>query len=119
MAQIIERLRKNGKKTFLVRIRMKGNPDATASFDRRTDARIWASTTETAMREGRYIKTNDAQKHSLSDLVERYIIEVLPGKPNVSNDYAFQLEWWKTQIGNVLLSELTPVLISENRDLLS
>ena len=119
MAQIIERLRKNGKKTFLVRIRMKGHPEAAASFERLTDARIWASTTETEMREGRYIKTNEAQKHSLSDLVERYIREVLPGKPNVSNDYAFQLEWWKTQIGNVLLSELTPVLISENRDLLS
>jgi integrase len=37
----------------------------------------------------------------------------------VSSDYAFQLEWWKTQIGDVLLSELTPVLISEYRDLLS
>ena len=119
MAQIIERLRKNGKKTFLVRIRMKGHPEAAASFERLTDARIWASTTETEMREGRYIKTNEAQKHSLSDLVERYIREVLPGKPNVSNDYAFQLEWWKTQIGDVLLSELTPVLISEYRDLLS
>ena len=69
MAQIRERLRKNGKKTFFVRIRMKGNPEATASFERLTDARIWASTTETTMREGRYIKTNEAQKHSLSDLV--------------------------------------------------
>ena len=112
MAQIRERLRKNGKKTFLVRIRMKGHPEVVASFERLTDARIWASTTETEIREGRYFKTNEAQKHSLSDLIERYIREVLPGKPNVSNDYAFQLGWWKTQIGNVLLSELTPFLIS-------
>ena len=119
MAQIRERLRKNGKKSFFVRIRMKRQPEVTASFDRLTDARLWASSTETAMREGRYIKTKEAQKHSLSDLVERYIREVLPGKPNVSSDYAFQLEWWKTQIGDVLLSELTPVLISEYRDLLS
>ena len=119
MAQIRERLRKNGKKSFFVRIRMKRQPEVTASFDRLTDARIWASSTETSMREGRYIKTKEAQKHSLSDLVERYIREVLPGKPNVSNDYAFQLEWWKTQIGDVLLSDLTPSLISEQRDLLS
>ncbi len=119
MAQIRERLRKNGKKSFFVRIRMKRQPEVTASFDRLTDARHWASSTETAMREGRYIKTKEAQKHSLRDLVERYIREVLPGKPNVSSDYAFQLEWWKTQIGDVLLSELTPVLISEYRDLLS
>ena len=42
MAQIIERLRKNGKKTFLVRIRMKGHPEAAASFECLTDVRIWA-----------------------------------------------------------------------------
>ena len=119
MAHIRERLRKNGKKTFLVRIRMKGHPEAVASFERLTDARIWASTTETEIREGRYFNTNEAQKHTLSDLIERYIREVLPRKPKVSNDYAFQLGWWKTQIGNVLLSELTPFLISEKRDLLS
>jgi hypothetical protein len=85
MAQIRERLRKNGKKSFFVRIRMKRQPEVTASFDKLTDARLWASSTESAMREGRYIKTKEAQKHSLSDLVDRYIIEVLPGKPNVSN----------------------------------
>ena len=49
---------------------MKRQPEVTASFDRLTDARLWASSTETAMREGRYIKTKEAQKHSLSDLVE-------------------------------------------------
>ena len=52
MAQIRERLRKNGKKSFFVRIRMKRQPEVTASFDRLTDARIWASSTENSMREG-------------------------------------------------------------------
>jgi len=37
----------------------------------------------------------------------------------VGRFYAIQLGWWKRQIGDVLLSELTPVLISEHRDLLS
>jgi len=119
VAQIRERLRKNGKKSFFVRIRMKSQPEVTASFDRLTDARIWASSTENAMREGRYIKVNEAQKHLLGEMVDRYINEVLPKKPNVSKDYAFYLGWWKTQIGDVFLSELTPVLISEHRDLLS
>ncbi|HIB17175.1 MAG TPA: site-specific integrase, partial [Candidatus Lambdaproteobacteria bacterium] len=54
MAQIRERVKKNGKKSFFVRIRMKGKPEATASFERLTDARLWAQHTETAIREGRY-----------------------------------------------------------------
>ena len=119
MAQIRERTRKNGKKSFLVRIRMRGKPEATASFERLTDARIWAQQIETEMRDGRYIKTAEAQKHTVSDLVERYIRDVLPRKVKVGRFYAIQLGWWKRQIGDVLLSELTPVLISEHRELLS
>jgi len=119
MAQIRERTRKNGKKSFLVRIRMRGKPEATASFNRLTDARIWAQQTETGMRDGRYIKTAESQKHTVSDLVERYIKDVLPRKVKVGRFYAIQLGWWKRQIGDVLLSELTPVLISEHRELLS
>jgi len=119
MAQIRERTRKNGKKSFLVRIRMRGKPEAAASFERFTDARIWAQQIETEMRDGRYIKTAEAQKHTISDLVERYIRDVLPRTVKVGRFYAIQLGWWKRQIGDVLLSELTPVLISEHRELLS
>ena len=113
MAQIRERVKKNGKKTFLVRIRMKGKTEATASFERLTDARLWAQHTETAIREGRYATTAEAQKHTVSDLVERYISDVLPRKPKIHNEYACQLKWWQAQIGDVLLSDLTPSLISE------
>ena len=119
MAQIRERVRKNGKKSFFVRVRMRGKPEAAASFDRLTDARIWAQQTETEMRDGRYIKTAESQKHTVSDLVERYIRDVLPRKVKVGRFYAIQLGWWKRQIGDLLLSELTPVLISEHRELLS
>jgi len=119
MAQIRERVKKNGKKSFFVRIRMKGKPEATASFERLTDARIWAQHTETAIREGRYATTAEAQKHTVSDLVERYISDVLPRKPKIQAEYALQLKWWADQIGDVLLSDLTSSLISEQRDLLS
>ena len=119
MAQIRERVKKNGKQSFFVRIRMKGKTEATASFERLTDARLWAQHTETAIREGRYATTAEAQKHTVSDLVERYISDVLPRKPKIHNEYACQLKWWQAQIGDVLLSDLTPSLISEQRDLLS
>jgi integrase len=119
MAQIRERVKKNGKKTFLVRIRMKGKTEATASFERLTDARLWAQHTETAIREGRYATTAEAQKHTVSDLVERYISDVLPRKPKIQAEYTLQLKWWANQIGDVLLSDLSSSMISEQRDLLS
>lgn len=70
MAHIRERVKKNGKKSYFVRIRMKGKPEVTSSFERLTDVRLWAQQTETAIREGRYTTTTEAQKHTLSDLVE-------------------------------------------------
>jgi len=118
MAQIRERFKKSGKKSYFVRIRMKGKPEATASFDRLTDARLWAQHTEISIREGRYTTTAEAQKHTLSDLVERYIRDVLPRKPKIQAEYASQLKWWADQIGNVLLSDLSSSLISEQRDFL-
>ena len=119
MAQITEGIKKNGKKSYYVRIRMKGKPEVTAVFERLTDARIWISNTETAIRDGRYSTTTEARKHTLSDLVDRYIRDVCPRKPKMGHDYSMQLNWWKKQIGDVLLSDMTPAMISEQRDLLS
>lgn len=119
MAQIRERVKKNGKKSYFVRIRMKGRPEATASFERLTDAKLWASSTENEIREGRYTKTAEARRHTLSELVDRYIRGILPRKPKIQHEYTSQLKWWKNEIGDVLLSDLTPALISEHRDLLS
>ena len=99
LAQIRERIKKNGKKTFFVRIRLKGKPEATASFERLTDARLWAQHTETAIRDGRYATTVEAQKHTVSDLVERYISDVLPHKPKIQPEYALQLNGGQIKLG--------------------
>ena len=118
MAQIIEQKKKNGRKSYFVRIRLKGKPHATKTFERLTDARLWVQETETAIRDGRYTATAEARKHTLNDLVNRYIREVCPLKPKIANDYTMQLNWWKNQIGDELLSNITPAMISEQRNLL-
>jgi len=65
---------------YQVKIRMKGHPAASASFDKRSDAVRWATTTEAAMREKRYFKTSESQRHTLAELIDRYIRDVIPGK---------------------------------------
>ena len=52
MAQIRERLKKDGTKSYLVRIRIKGQSDVTATFSRQTDAKRWAQQTEVEIRSG-------------------------------------------------------------------
>ena len=118
MASIQER-KKNGKPSYTAKIRLKGHQPVFQTFTRKTDAVRWASQTEAAIIEGRFFKTVESQKHTLSDLIQRYIRDVLPRKAKVYVEYASQLKWWEEQIGDVRLSDLSTALISEKRDLLS
>ena len=83
MASINKHTANGGKITFRVRIRIKGHPLQTASFDRLTDARRWAQQTEAAIREGRHLKTREAQRHTLAELIDRYVADVQIGRAHV------------------------------------
>ena len=102
MASIKARKHKDGKIHFHVQIRMKGYPHQNASFLRKTDADRWIQQTEAAMREGRHFKTTEAKKHSLAQLIDRYIEDVLPTKKKSESRQKAQLLWWKEQIGFTL-----------------
>lgn len=118
MAYIQERKTEDGKVHYRVQIRLKGYPIETATFERKTDAKLWAQQTEAAMREGRHFKTTEAKKHTLGELIDRYILNVIPTKPKNAAATTAQLQWWKSQIGHCLLSDFTPALIAEQRDIL-
>lgn len=116
MAYFQERETEDGKIHYRVQIRLKGYPTETATFERKTDAKLWAQQIEAAMREGRHFKTAQAKKHTVADLVDRYIDNVIPTKPKNAPATTAQLLWWKEQIGYCLLADLTPALIAEQRD---
>jgi integrase len=118
VATITKRTDKAGGISYKVEVRLKGHPAQRATFTRVTDARKWASATETAIREGRHFKTTEAKRHTLSELVDRYAREILPGKKDGAHQ-GRQLNWWKAQIGAYALADVTPALIAETRDKLA
>jgi integrase len=120
MATITERPTQDGAKSYRVEIRMKGAPRVSGTFTRLTDARRWASATETAIREGRYFRTVEAKRHTLGDAIDRYARDVLPTKKtSTAQDQARQLAWWKRRLGDRVLFDITPELLAEYRDILS
>ena len=119
MAVIDKRETSDGTVTFRVRVRLKGYPVQTASFDGITDAKKWATQTEAAIREGRHFKTVESKKHTVADLIDRYIKHVLPTKGSQAENQRAQLLWWRGQIGGYALSLVTPALIAEQRDVLA
>ncbi|MGE4580351.1 MAG: tyrosine-type recombinase/integrase [Desulfuromonadales bacterium] len=118
MASIQERSTKDGKTTYKVVIRLKGHRTETGTFERKTDAKRWAQQTEAAIREGRYFKTREAKKRTVDDLIDRYLRDVLPLKSRIMEKQRFQLLWWKKQIGYLVLADITPAVLAEQRDIL-
>ena len=120
MATISERTAQDGSKSYRVEIRLKGAPRVSETFARKTDARKWASATETAIREGRHFGAVEAKRHTLGEAIARYTRDILPTKKaSTVRDQARQLAWWDKHLGHRLLSAVTPDLIAEHRDLLS
>jgi integrase len=120
MPTIEKRTKNDGKEVYRVKVRRRGYATQTATFARLTDARKWAQMTEAAIEEGRHFKTTEAKRHTLAELVDRYIRDVLPGK-SASSIYmqTRQLGWWKEQFRFHALADITPSLIAEYRDKLA
>lgn len=114
MASIEKRTTQSGKTTYRVKIRLKGYPTQTATFDRLTDAKKWIQHTESAIREGRHFKTAEAKKHTFNDLQARYCTEILPEySEREQKERKSKLDWWAKGIGHSLLADITPAVISE------
>jgi integrase len=119
MANVEKRTTPNGEITYRVKVRLKGYPVQSATFERLTDARKWAQQTETAIREGRHFKTTEAKKHTLREAIDRYLQYVMPTKPRSERCQVGQLVWWKDNIGDYSLADTSPALIAQYRDKLA
>lgn len=115
MASINKRTTK-GQTTYQVQIRLKGYPQQTATFKRLTDAKKWASDTESDIRHGRHFKTIESKKHTFAEMIDRYIEKKLPETPKSIKQRTPQLLRWKKELGVYLLSEITASRIVEIKE---
>lgn len=115
MASIKQRKGKDGELKYQVQIRVKGFPSQTATFSRKTDAKRWAQQTETKIKEGKYFKTREEQKRTLSELIDKYVSSVLPQKKSQRGPRG-QLKWWRSQLGYMILCDVNAPIIAVKRD---
>lgn len=99
----IERRMLNGKVRFHVKVRLKGYPDANATFERQTDAKRWARETETSLKEGKYFRLSEGLNHTLEEAINRYEATVLTYKRTCKLQKE-QLCFWKKELGLMLCS---------------
>lgn len=119
MGAIQERKRKDGKITYKAIIRVKGYPTLTASFNRKTDARNWINEHEPDMKKGKRLKDFEAAKHTLAELIDRYMANELLERKSDQEKIKMHLTWWKTKIGMYHLNRVDNILLTEYRDKLA
>jgi integrase len=90
-----------------------GFPNAYKTFPTRQEAKDWAEDEEASRRQGYGPSVNN--RHTLSDLIERYATIVLPTKPKDERNMKRHLNWWREKIGKYGLSKISPDLIAQCR----
>jgi integrase len=115
MASIEKRTSEDGSISYRVKIRMKGRPSESATFDRLTDAREWSKKIEADMKANRHFGTS--KRHTVAELLDRYETSELPNLKSAAT-VKTRLEWWRELHGTALLSDLTPDVIAKARDTL-
>lgn len=116
MQGIEKRINKDGSFTYRARVRIKGHPSVSESFSSLALAKKWKRDTESAIEQGRFQFPSLAKKHSLADLIDRYIESILPTKLKNARNVKQHLFWWKQELGNILLSDIKPSHIARKRD---
>src|SRR5690349_16826858 len=109
MATIEQRKGRDGKPTWLARVRLKGRPAVSQIFKNKTSARLWAQELESDIRAGRHLPAHQAHKHTFAELVDRYRNDVLPqyGSREQSKREP-RLAWWSKRLGGYFLADITP-----------
>ena len=110
----IEKRTADGKTTYRVKIRLRGYPSESATFERMSDAKAWAQKIESDMRAGRYF--GEAKRHTFGELADKYLADRETMRLRSFSDRKRQVTFWRGVFGDHLLHDVTPARISTERD---
>ncbi|MBK8991290.1 MAG: hypothetical protein IPM40_06155 [Gammaproteobacteria bacterium] len=113
MATIQKRGQADGSTSYRVLIRKQGFRPRTATFRTKKEADAWAKKVEGELVGMRYDPTLVAGKHTLADLIDRYLEH---HNFNKRHEQRRRLGWWRKELGHVKLAELTAPAIRNKRD---
>jgi integrase len=114
MALIEKRARASGKPSYRVRVKYRGRVQSSTHTDR-AKAERWAAEIGAKIRDDAHFAGEGNRRRALTDLIDRYVEHVLPGKRNARSQQR-HLDWWRAQIGQLPLANVTRAVIAQCRD---
>ena len=108
-------LRKRSNGHWQARVR-KANQSITKTFINKVDAERWAKQIEVEMQKGSYTNLVLAERTTFAEIIERYIVEVLPTMRGGKADFIRLKALARRPIAKLNMVALTPQKIAQHRD---
>jgi integrase len=105
---------RNGK--WQARVQTKGHAALSKTFINKVDAERWAKQIEVEMQKGSYTNLVLAERTTFAEIIERYIVEVLPTMRGGKADYIRLKALSRRPIAKLNMVALTPQKIAQHRD---
>jgi integrase len=105
---------RNGK--WQARVQIKGHAVRSKTFINKVDAERWAKQIEVEMQKGSYTNLVLAERTTFAEIIERYIVEVLPTMRGGKADYIRLKALARRPIAKLSMTALTPQKIAQHRD---
>ncbi len=106
---------KRGDLQWQVKIRRKGFPLQSRTFNTKAEAEAWARMLEGEMDRGVFVDRSESESTTLAEALERYKNEILPTKKSQVSVLS-QIRLLSDRLGRYSLASITPTLIAKYRD---
>lgn len=101
--------------SWQVQIRRKGESPLSKTFTSKSLADKWARSIESQIDRGVFIDRSEAERTTLADLVDRYILEITPTKKG-SKQEVYRLLSLRRQLGHLIIASIQSKHIASFRD---
>lgn len=98
------------------RIRRRGYPDITKTFESKADAEKWARALESEIDKGQFVNVSEAQRTTLGDVIARYLAEVTPSMKGANDDTIRLKALMRKPIARWSMANLSAARIANYRD---
>ncbi len=108
--------RKRGEHQWQARVRRKGYPAQLKTFETRAEAEAWARKVESGMDGGTFVSRAEAEATSLSEALDRYEREIVPGKKGDVQEKSVIRMWKATTLVLRPMAAIRSADIAKQRD---
>ena len=109
-------IRRRGDYQFQAQVRRTGYPAQSATFETRKDAQKWVTAIEREMDVGSFIPRGEAQRTTIKELAERYLIERVENQMRGERQESQRIRAIVDKFGSYNLSAVSPAMVAGWRD---